>query len=395
MSKKDYYSILCVEKNATEEDIKKSYKKLALQYHPDKNQGNAESTEKFKEVAEAYGVIGNKEKRSQYDMMGCDFDDSFEGEDPFSVFNNIFQQHMGSFMNMKYEKDINIGSMFGGSPFGNVHVRVHTFPTDVFTGIGDENNNVLDDDDFGQSNLGQSNIGQSNLGGLFETLFKHSKIGKSNKSVKSIKTKILYNKPDDIVYDINVSFSDIYNQTKKKINISRMRKKDGEYIDKKKKIEIPIYGKELLLEGEGNELKDYKEKGDIVINIFNNKEDNFRRVNEYDILTNKSLNVNQLYSLIIYDITLPNCEVIKVKCEDMIGCDNLIQKISKKGLPYENDEDELCYGDLYVMYKIIFPKTIDELRNINVDNADISDIAGINDIYNIARNCSFEEIFMD
>lgn len=381
MSKKDYYSILCVEKNATEEDIKKSYKKLALQYHPDKNQGNAESTEKFKEVAEAYGVIGNKEKRTQYDMMGCDFNDSFEGEDPFSVFNSIFQQHMGSFMN----KDVNIGSMFG-----NVHVRVHTFPTDVFTGIGDENDNVLDDD-----------FGQSNFGGLFETLFKHSKIGKSNKSIKPIKTKILYNKPDDIVYDINVSFSDIYNQTKKKINISRMRKKDGEYIDKKKKIEIPIYGKELLLEGEGHELKDYKEKGDIVINIFNNKEDNFRRVNEYDILTNKSLNVNQLYSLIIYDISLPNGEVIKVKCEDMIGCDNLIQKISKKGLPYENDEDELCYGDLYVMYKIIFPTTIDELRNINVDNADnadisdIADIADINDIYNIAHNCSFEEIFMD
>ena len=381
MSKKDYYSILCVEKNATEEDIKKSYKKLALQYHPDKNQGNAESTEKFKEVAEAYGVIGNKEKRTQYDMMGCDFNDSFEGEDPFSVFNSIFQQHMGSFMN----KDVNIGSMFG-----NVHVRVHTFPTDVFTGIGDENDNVLDDD-----------FGQSNFGGLFETLFKHSKIGKSNKSIKPIKTKILYNKPDDIVYDINVSFSDIYNQTKKKINISRMRKKDGEYIDKKKKIEIPIYGKELLLEGEGHELKDYKEKGDIVINIFNNKEDNFRRVNEYDILTNKSLNVNQLYSLIIYDISLPNGEVIKVKCEDMIGCDNLIQKISKKGVPYENDEDELCYGDLYVMYKIIFPTTIDELRNINVDNADnadisdIADIADINDIYNIAHNCSFEEIFMD
>lgn len=91
-NKKDYYQILNLDKTASEEDIKKSYKKLALQYHPDKNPGNDEACEKFKEVSEAYSILINKEKRNQYDMMGS-VDESFNGEDPFLFliifFNNI------------------------------------------------------------------------------------------------------------------------------------------------------------------------------------------------------------------------------------------------------------------------------------------------------------------
>ena len=111
MPNKDYYSILNVDKNSSDEDIKKSYKKLALIYHPDKNNGNEEATEKFKEISEAYSVLGNKEKRSQYDTMGI-VDGNFGDEDPFSVFNSIFKQHVSSFMNMNYDNDVNIGNIF-------------------------------------------------------------------------------------------------------------------------------------------------------------------------------------------------------------------------------------------------------------------------------------------
>src|ERR1700733_8507490 len=64
---KDYYNVLGVQKNASEEDIKKAFRKLAHQYHPDKKEGNEA---KFKEVNEAYSVLGNKEKRAQYDRFG-------------------------------------------------------------------------------------------------------------------------------------------------------------------------------------------------------------------------------------------------------------------------------------------------------------------------------------
>ncbi|MCI0404679.1 MAG: molecular chaperone DnaJ [candidate division Zixibacteria bacterium] len=70
MAKRDYYDVLGVERNATEEDIKKAYKKLAFQHHPDKNPGDKHAEEKFKELAEAYEVLRDPEKRRRYDQFG-------------------------------------------------------------------------------------------------------------------------------------------------------------------------------------------------------------------------------------------------------------------------------------------------------------------------------------
>jgi len=68
---KDYYQILGVPKNASDEEIKKAYRKLAMQYHPDRNPGKEKwANEKFKEINEAYGVIGDPQKRGQYDQFG-------------------------------------------------------------------------------------------------------------------------------------------------------------------------------------------------------------------------------------------------------------------------------------------------------------------------------------
>lgn len=68
--KRDYYEVLGVAKNADAAEIKKAYRKLALQYHPDRNPGNKEAEEKFKEAAEAYDVLSNEEKRRRYDQFG-------------------------------------------------------------------------------------------------------------------------------------------------------------------------------------------------------------------------------------------------------------------------------------------------------------------------------------
>jgi molecular chaperone DnaJ len=70
MSKKDYYEILGVGRNATEQELKSAYKRQAVRYHPDKNPGDAEAEAKFKEVAEAYSVLSNAEQRARYDRYG-------------------------------------------------------------------------------------------------------------------------------------------------------------------------------------------------------------------------------------------------------------------------------------------------------------------------------------
>lgn len=81
MAAKDYYSILGVSKSSSADEIKKSYRKLALQYHPDRNKGNKVSEEKFKEVTKAYEVLSDPQKKQTYDQFG---EAAFEQGNPFS-----------------------------------------------------------------------------------------------------------------------------------------------------------------------------------------------------------------------------------------------------------------------------------------------------------------------
>ena len=94
--KRDYYEVLGVAKSASASEIKKAYRKLALKYHPDKNEGDADAENKFKEAAEAYEVLSNSEKKSRYDqfghagMGGGGFGGGMNMDDIFSQFGDIF-----------------------------------------------------------------------------------------------------------------------------------------------------------------------------------------------------------------------------------------------------------------------------------------------------------------
>jgi molecular chaperone DnaJ len=99
MTKRDYYEVLGVSKNATAEEIKKAYRQKAIQFHPDKNPGDKEAEEKFKEAAEAYEILSNPEKRQRYDQFGhagmnggsAGFDGhDMSMDDIFSMFGDIF-----------------------------------------------------------------------------------------------------------------------------------------------------------------------------------------------------------------------------------------------------------------------------------------------------------------
>ena len=96
MNKRDYYEVLGVSRTATKEEIRKAYRKLAMQYHPDRNPGDKEAEEKFKEAAEAYEVLSDDNKRAKYDRFGHDglHAQGFQGfsdiNDIFSHFSDIF-----------------------------------------------------------------------------------------------------------------------------------------------------------------------------------------------------------------------------------------------------------------------------------------------------------------
>jgi molecular chaperone DnaJ len=102
MAKRDYYEILGVARNADEQEIKKAYRKLAIKYHPDKNPGDKQAEEKFKEAAEAYEILSNADKRARYDRFGHQGASAGAGgggygggmsmDDIFSQFGDIFGQ---------------------------------------------------------------------------------------------------------------------------------------------------------------------------------------------------------------------------------------------------------------------------------------------------------------
>ena len=101
MAKKDYYELLGLEKGASEDDIKKGFRKMALQYHPDRNKDNKEAEEKFKEINEAYQVLSDPQKKAQYDQYGHvdnNGQGGFEGGFDFSEmggFGDIFESFFG------------------------------------------------------------------------------------------------------------------------------------------------------------------------------------------------------------------------------------------------------------------------------------------------------------
>lgn len=119
MTRKDYYKVLGLEKNASQDEIKAAFKKLARKYHPDVNPDDKTAEEKFKEVSEAYEVLGDEEKRKKYDRFGS-YD--FGGSGPQDPFQQGFWQQ-GGFSQVDLE-DI-FGDIFGGFSGGRRGRRVH------------------------------------------------------------------------------------------------------------------------------------------------------------------------------------------------------------------------------------------------------------------------------
>jgi curved DNA-binding protein len=117
MEYKDYYKTLGVDRNASEEDIKRAYRKLALQFHPDRNPGNIQAEDKFKEVNEAYQVLSDPEKRSRYDMLGESY--------------SRYQQRGGGAEGFNWE------DWFASTPSGRGNARVDVGDLgDIFGGAG-------------------------------------------------------------------------------------------------------------------------------------------------------------------------------------------------------------------------------------------------------------------
>ena len=209
MEYKDYYKILGVEKSASQDEIKKAYRKLAMKHHPDRNAGNKSAEEKFKEITEANEVLSDPEKRKKYDTLGANWNQ---------------YQHTGG------QGFDNFYSNFGGG-------RRSSGSTYEFSGdLGDL---------FGGMGGGFSDF--------FESFFGGSK-KEFGRQTQQQKTAV------DVETNLNVTLEDVFNGSEKQISV------DG------KKVKIKINpetkeGQKLRLKGLGRSKTAGGEKGDLYLNI--------------------------------------------------------------------------------------------------------------------------------
>ena len=127
MAKRDYYEVLGVDKNASADEIKKAYRKLAVKYHPDKNPGDKEAEEKFKEAAEAYSILSDADKKARYDQFGHA---GVDGAGPdfsggFGNLNDILNDLFGGAFGGGFGGFSGFGGGFGGGRGGQRQQRVY------------------------------------------------------------------------------------------------------------------------------------------------------------------------------------------------------------------------------------------------------------------------------
>ncbi|MDR2127102.1 MAG: molecular chaperone DnaJ [Prevotellaceae bacterium] len=142
MAKRDYYEVLGVQKNATDEEIKKAYRQKAIQYHPDKNQGNKEAEEKFKEAAEAYDTLSDANKRARYDRFGHAGVENGAGnggfnmdvEDILSRFGNIFGGGFGSAFSSIFGEENDYSQQYSNRG-GDIRIRIKLTLDETVKGV--------------------------------------------------------------------------------------------------------------------------------------------------------------------------------------------------------------------------------------------------------------------
>lgn len=143
MTKRDYYEVLGVNRNATKDDIKKAYRKLAMQYHPDRNPDDKTAEEKFKEAAEAYEILSHDDKRNNYDRFGHEgVRGSTFGSEGFSSVNDIFSHFSDIFGGSSIFDEFFGGSQRGrsrrrgsGTPGSDMRITLKLNLEEIATGV--------------------------------------------------------------------------------------------------------------------------------------------------------------------------------------------------------------------------------------------------------------------
>lgn len=346
-----YYKTLGLEKNCSDEDIKKAYRKLAMVWHPDKHVTSSPekqkiAEDKFKEINNAYEILSNKEKREMYDRTG-DFNfngnmGGFQFNDAHDVFKNFFGE---GFNIHTFDPFGNMGfNQFGNN--GRVEINVNGKRTSFFNGRPMNQNS------------------QQNFHQQFANFQSHFKPHPNSHSHSHFQSRQNFNekkKDDPIFVDVNVSLEELYKGTNKRRKITR------QIVDAKrsKQIESEIVsfdvmpgwkeGTKITFRNKGDVNDPNIEPADIIFvvkekphNVFVRDGNNLIATIEIDSKDLAKLNEDILKKT----VTLLDGKQIEIVIEEIMLENNYTHKIVGKGMPIRKAGQCIGYGDLLIKFKI-------------------------------------------
>nr|UTS59888.1 heat shock protein 20 [Monochamus alternatus] len=338
---KDYYSILGISKGASDDDIKKAYRKLALKYHPDKNK-SAGAEERFKEVAEAYEVLSDKKKRDIYDAYG---EEGLKGGVPGGTGNG----NTGNF-SYTYHGDprATFAQFFGNSsPFS----AFFDFGNNRMFGLHDDDMDV--DDPFASLGVGgpQRTTGP---GGAFRS-HSFNFHGSPNRNKDKIQDP-------PIEHDLYVSLEDITKGCQKKMKISRkVLQPDGSTKKEDKVLTINVKpgwkaGTKITFQREGDQGRN-KIPADIVFIIRDKPHPLFKREGS-DIRYTAKISLKQALCGCTIEVPTMSGKKIPLYYTQEIIKPNTVRRIQGYGLPLPKEPSRR--GDLIVNFDIQFPDNLSQ-----------------------------------
>ena len=311
MAKRDYYEVLGVKKNATEEEIKKAYRKLAMKHHPDRNAGNKQAEERFKEINEAYAVLSDKGKRQQYDQFGpSGFSQRYSQEDIFRGFdiNDLFKD-------LGFSTNDVFGRIFGGGGRG-AKVRYGNA-----------------DDLFGQRGGPAYDYGDMFSGGASQA------------------EGPMAEKGQDVHSELNLTFMEAALGGEKKVRFSKGGKVEEVMVKVPPGIES---GKRLRLAGKGRDGAGGRPPGDLYLKVNVAEHPLFKREGS-DITVDREIKISEaLLGTTIEVPTLDGSKHIKVPPGTQ---SNSRIRLKNFGLPRLQGGGK---GDEYVRILLRYPKSLNE-----------------------------------
>ncbi len=303
----DYYKILGVSKGATSDEIKKAYRKLALKYHPDKNNGSKDYEAKFKEISEAYAVLSDPEKRNQYDTYGS------------------------SGFHQRYSRE------------------------DIFRGF--DINDILRQFGFGTSGFSSANFRSNNGGGSsqhnFNSFFTQNSAaagacgGGCSQPVKG----------QDLTYQLSVSLEDVLSGAERQLTLRKNGKTENVSVKIPKGIEE---GKRLRLKGKGGEAPMGGIPGDLYLKVQLEPHELFERRGE-DLILTKQISFSEVCLGAKIEVQSLDGKKFVVNVPSGTNGDSRL-RIKGQGLPSGPIGDR---GDLYVRIGVKVPKNLtDEQKDL-------------------------------